>query len=198
MTGKEVADHLLAQGIIVRAPSEAAIADKAPEVYKPSSEVVQVVHDAGLSTLVARLSPIRSDQGVGCRAGFVWENAAFYQVRRGLRCPVRAGHALYAGRPVFPRLVFLPHRPHGFANPGYCRLLSAAPGIMGSHPAFCGEWREPPRFRGSHRTGRMRMTGGCHSRSRLLRAQGFSKEDAHPRSSELGMALVRGLQSLLH
>jgi len=58
MTGKEVADHLLAQGIIVRAPSEAAIADEAPEVYKPSSEVVQVVHDAGLSTLVARLSPI--------------------------------------------------------------------------------------------------------------------------------------------
>ena len=58
LTGKEVADHLLAQGIIVRAPNEAAIADEAPEVYKPSSEVVQVVHDAGLSTLVARLSPL--------------------------------------------------------------------------------------------------------------------------------------------
>jgi tRNA-splicing ligase RtcB len=58
LTGKEVADHLLSQGIIVRAPNEAAIADEAPEVYKPSSEVVQVVHDAGLSTMVARLSPI--------------------------------------------------------------------------------------------------------------------------------------------
>jgi tRNA-splicing ligase RtcB len=58
LTGKEVADHLLSQGIIVRAPNEAAIADEAPEVYKPSSEVVQVVHDVGLSTLVARLSPI--------------------------------------------------------------------------------------------------------------------------------------------
>ncbi len=58
LTGKEVADRLLAQGIIVRAPNEAAIADEAPEVYKPSSEVVQVVHDAGLSTLVARLSPL--------------------------------------------------------------------------------------------------------------------------------------------
>ena len=58
LTGKEVADQLLAQGIFVRAPNEAAIADEAPEVYKPSSEVVQVVHDAGLSTLVARLSPM--------------------------------------------------------------------------------------------------------------------------------------------
>jgi tRNA-splicing ligase RtcB len=58
MTGKEVADHLLMQGIIVRAPNEAAIADEAPEVYKPSSEVVQVVHDAGLSALVARMSPL--------------------------------------------------------------------------------------------------------------------------------------------
>ena len=58
LTGKEVSDRLLSQGIIVRAPNEAAIADEAPEVYKPSSEVVQVVHDAGLSTLVARLSPI--------------------------------------------------------------------------------------------------------------------------------------------
>ncbi|MGA2161196.1 MAG: RtcB family protein [Methanoregula sp.] len=58
LSGKEVADHLLAQGIIVRAPNEAAIADEAPEVYKPSSEVVQVVHDAGLSALVARLSPL--------------------------------------------------------------------------------------------------------------------------------------------
>jgi tRNA-splicing ligase RtcB len=58
LSGKEVADHLLAQGIIVRAPNEAAIADEAPEVYKSSSEVVQVVHDAGLSALVARLSPL--------------------------------------------------------------------------------------------------------------------------------------------
>jgi tRNA-splicing ligase RtcB len=58
MTGKEVADHLLAQGIIVRAPNEAAIVDEAPEVYKSSSEVVQVVHDVGLSALVARLSPL--------------------------------------------------------------------------------------------------------------------------------------------
>ena len=57
-TGKEVADRLLEQGIIVRAPNEAAIADEAPDVYKPSSEVVEVVARAGLSALVARLTPI--------------------------------------------------------------------------------------------------------------------------------------------
>jgi tRNA-splicing ligase RtcB len=58
LSGKKVTDRLRTEGIIVRAPSEAAIADEAPEVYKPSDEVVQVVHDAGLSYLVARLSPI--------------------------------------------------------------------------------------------------------------------------------------------
>ena len=57
-TGKEVADQLLGQGIIVRAPNEAAIADEAPDVYKPSSEVVGVVARAGISALVARLTPI--------------------------------------------------------------------------------------------------------------------------------------------
>jgi len=58
LSGRVVAEHLRKEGIIVRAPSEAAIADEAPEVYKPSDEVVRVVHEAGLSKLVARLSPI--------------------------------------------------------------------------------------------------------------------------------------------
>lgn len=58
MTGKEVAANLAHQGIIVRAPNENAIADEAPDVYKPSNEVVGVVHDVGISRLVARLSPI--------------------------------------------------------------------------------------------------------------------------------------------
>ena len=57
-TGKEVAASLAQQGIIVRAPNENAIADEAPDVYKPSDEVVGVVHDVGISRLVARLSPI--------------------------------------------------------------------------------------------------------------------------------------------
>ena len=57
-TGKEVAASLAHRGIIVRAPNENAIADEAPEVYKSSDEVVGVVHDVGISRLVARLSPI--------------------------------------------------------------------------------------------------------------------------------------------
>ncbi len=58
LSGREIAAELLSQGIIVRAPNENAIADEAPSVYKPSGEVVRVVHDAGLSRLVARLSPL--------------------------------------------------------------------------------------------------------------------------------------------
>ena len=58
LSGKEVADNLLKEGIIVRAPNENAIADEAPEVYKPSEEVVNIVHEVGLSKLVARLVPV--------------------------------------------------------------------------------------------------------------------------------------------
>ncbi|MDD4138161.1 MAG: RtcB family protein [Methanoregula sp.] len=58
MTGKEVTENLLKAGIIVRAPHENAIADEAPDVYKPSDEVVKIVHDVGISRLVARLMPV--------------------------------------------------------------------------------------------------------------------------------------------
>ena len=58
LSGKEIAAGLLKEGIMVRAPNENAIADEAPEVYKPSEEVVNVVHEVGISKLVARLTPI--------------------------------------------------------------------------------------------------------------------------------------------
>lgn len=58
LSGSEVAADLARKGIIVRAPHENAIADEAPDVYKPSDEVVGVVHDVGISRLVARLSPV--------------------------------------------------------------------------------------------------------------------------------------------
>jgi tRNA-splicing ligase RtcB (3'-phosphate/5'-hydroxy nucleic acid ligase) len=58
LDGKEIAANLLKAGIIVRAHSDNAIADEAPGVYKPSDEVVNVVHDVGISRLVARLSPL--------------------------------------------------------------------------------------------------------------------------------------------
>jgi tRNA-splicing ligase RtcB len=57
-SGKEIVADLLKQNIIVRAHSENAIADEAPDVYKSSEEVVNVVHEVGLSRLVARLSPV--------------------------------------------------------------------------------------------------------------------------------------------
>ena len=57
-SGKEIVADLLKQNIMVRAHSENAIADEAPEVYKSSEEVVNIVHEVGLSRLVARLSPI--------------------------------------------------------------------------------------------------------------------------------------------
>jgi tRNA-splicing ligase RtcB len=57
-SGREIVADLLKQNIMVRAHSENAIADEAPEVYKSSEDVVNVVHEVGLSRLVARLSPI--------------------------------------------------------------------------------------------------------------------------------------------
>ncbi|MCX6683780.1 MAG: RtcB family protein [Methanoregula sp.] len=57
-SGREIVADLLKENIIVRAHSENAIADEAPEVYKSSDEVVNVVHEVGLSRLVARLSPL--------------------------------------------------------------------------------------------------------------------------------------------
>lgn len=58
ITGQEVKAALAREGIIVRAHSDSAIADEAPEVYKPSEEVVRVVHEAGISRIVARLEPL--------------------------------------------------------------------------------------------------------------------------------------------
>jgi tRNA-splicing ligase RtcB len=56
--GHQVKLNLERDGIVIRAPNDAAIADEAPEVYKPSGEVVRVVHEVGISRLVARLEPL--------------------------------------------------------------------------------------------------------------------------------------------
>jgi tRNA-splicing ligase RtcB len=58
LSGKEVIANLARRGILVKSPNENAIADEAPEVYKSSQEVVQVVHEVGLSLLVAQLEPL--------------------------------------------------------------------------------------------------------------------------------------------
>ena len=58
VSGKELRERLAGEGILVRAHSDAALAEEAPTVYKPSREVVRVVHEAGLSDIVARLEPL--------------------------------------------------------------------------------------------------------------------------------------------
>ncbi len=58
LTGDAVAAELLKDGIYVRAPNPAAIAEEAPDVYKPSSEVVKTVSDAGISRISVRLRPL--------------------------------------------------------------------------------------------------------------------------------------------
>ena len=58
LSGREVRESLAAEGIIIRAPHDGAIADEAPEVYKPSDEVVRIVDSAGISRLVARFVPL--------------------------------------------------------------------------------------------------------------------------------------------
>ncbi len=58
ISGHEIKETLRKEGIIVRAHHNGAIADEAPEVYKPSEEVVRVVHEAGISRLVARFTPL--------------------------------------------------------------------------------------------------------------------------------------------
>jgi tRNA-splicing ligase RtcB len=58
LSGKTVKDQLEKRGILVRAPSYASIAEEAPSAYKSSEEVVRVVHEVGLSRLVARLEPL--------------------------------------------------------------------------------------------------------------------------------------------
>jgi tRNA-splicing ligase RtcB len=61
--GNEIQRELRERGIIVKAPSAAAIAEEAPEVYKDIDEVVAVVDMLGISKKVARLVPIAVAKG---------------------------------------------------------------------------------------------------------------------------------------
>lgn len=56
--GSDLRKELEAKGIVVRAPSGAGLAEEAPIAYKDVSEVVEVVHRAGLAHKVARLRPV--------------------------------------------------------------------------------------------------------------------------------------------
>ncbi|HWQ67718.1 MAG TPA: RtcB family protein [Methanospirillum sp.] len=58
IAGGKVREDLGRSGILVRAPHDGAIAEEAPDAYKPSCEVVSVVDRLGISRLVVRFDPI--------------------------------------------------------------------------------------------------------------------------------------------
>jgi tRNA-splicing ligase RtcB len=56
--GRHIAQELRAQGVIARAAGRQALAEEMPEAYKDVKDVVEVVHNFGISTRVARLRPL--------------------------------------------------------------------------------------------------------------------------------------------
>jgi tRNA-splicing ligase RtcB len=63
LSGQEIINHLKAKGILVKCYSMRGIAEEAPQAYKNIDEVVEVVHQAGLSQKVARLVPLAVIKG---------------------------------------------------------------------------------------------------------------------------------------
>ncbi|MFA3782459.1 RtcB family protein [Melioribacteraceae bacterium 4301-Me] len=56
--GKDLLSELNKQGIVIQAKGFRTIAEEMPQAYKDVSEVVDVMHNAGISTKVAKLKPI--------------------------------------------------------------------------------------------------------------------------------------------
>ncbi len=63
VSGQEVVKNLESKGIIVKCWSLKGIAEEAPIAYKNIDEVVEIVHNAGLSKKVARLVPLAVIKG---------------------------------------------------------------------------------------------------------------------------------------
>ncbi|HPJ84542.1 MAG TPA: RtcB family protein [Methanothrix sp.] len=61
--GTEVKDSLTRRGIKVMATHPKMLAEEAPEVYKPSDEVVDVVHNLDIARKVARVVPLGVSKG---------------------------------------------------------------------------------------------------------------------------------------
>ena len=58
MDSKNLLKYLARQGVTVRVHSKNLLAEEAPIAYKDAQQVVNVVHNAGLAKLVARLKPV--------------------------------------------------------------------------------------------------------------------------------------------
>jgi len=63
VSGQEVVNNLESKGIIVKCWSMRGIAEEAPMAYKDVDEIVDVVHNAGLSKKVAKLVPLAVIKG---------------------------------------------------------------------------------------------------------------------------------------
>jgi tRNA-splicing ligase RtcB len=61
--GRLLQKEMEQKGIYVRAASKATLAEEMPEAYKDVSRVARVVHNAGISKLVARITPLGCIKG---------------------------------------------------------------------------------------------------------------------------------------
>ena len=61
--GRSIAQEMEKRGICIRAASKATLAEEMPEAYKDVSRVVNVVHRAGISKLVAKIVPLGAIKG---------------------------------------------------------------------------------------------------------------------------------------
>jgi tRNA-splicing ligase RtcB len=62
-SGQEIKAQLSKAGISVKATNPAMLSEEAPQVYKPSNQVVDVVHNLGIATKVAKLVPLGVSKG---------------------------------------------------------------------------------------------------------------------------------------
>jgi tRNA-splicing ligase RtcB len=60
---RRIDKELESRGVLARAQSRKGLAEEQPDAYKNVDEVVEVVHDAGLSKRVARMRPIAVIKG---------------------------------------------------------------------------------------------------------------------------------------
>jgi len=61
--GHDLISELAAQGVLVRAAGRATVAEEMPNAYKDVADVVDVVHQAGIGHIVARLKPMAVIKG---------------------------------------------------------------------------------------------------------------------------------------
>ncbi len=61
--GRSISRELANQGVIVMASSKGTLREEIPEAYKNVDDVVQVMHDSGIATKVAKLKPLACIKG---------------------------------------------------------------------------------------------------------------------------------------